>query len=719
MAIPISEKVSLATQKDIRELESKIERFKLGTIPEEKFKAYRLTRGVYGQRQTGVQMFRIKIPFGKLTVAQLTRIADVSEKYTNGNLHTTTRQNIQYHFVKLDDSPAIWADLAEVGITAREACGNTVRTVTGSAKAGIDPDEAFDISPYAQALSDYFLRNPICQDMGRKIKMAFSSSDRDSAFVYFHDLGFIPKIKIENGVEKRGFKVLIGGGLGAQAKTAKPVFEFLDANKIIPFTAAVLRVFDRYGEREKRFKARLKFLVDDRRGIGIDKFLSLVDEELEILNVQTIEIDLGEPKFPNTRFNADGHEETVEDENAYAKWLKTNVFEQKQIGWFGVSIKLPLGNIDSERARKLSRIVEKFAADDIRVTVNQGFLLRYVSETALPALYNALGEIGLNDYGFNTIADITACPGSDTCNLAVTNSTGLAATLEHLLKNEFPELILDDDISIKMSGCMNSCGQHMAANIGFHGSSIKKSPLIIPAMQVVLGGGVSPKGEGFIAEKVIKLPTKRIPTALQFLLNDYLEQSQKGEYFNDYVQRLGKRYFFDLLKPLSDLSSIQPEEYQDWGQDSKFIPEIGVGECAGVMVDVVGAILDEAREKLKLSQEAYAENAYQDAVYHSYGAFIIGAKGLLLSEDKKCNAHIAIISDFEQYFIETGKLDIGGSFSKKVLDIKQSKPTPGFASKYHQEAAEFVNFITGYRDRQLRQDSQLKGKEVISSHYKA
>ena len=262
--------VSEAARKDILELQANIRAFRKGEFPEERFRHYRLTRGVYGQRQQGVQMFRTKIPFGKLTADQLIAIANTSEKYATGNLHLTTRQNIQYHYVKLEDSPAVWTALAQAGVTAREACGNTVRNLTASAKAGIDPDELFDVSPYVQASFEYFLRNPICQDMGRKIKPAFSSSDKDSAFTYFHDFGFIPRIKIENGEEIRGFKVVVGGGLGAQSMVAKTAYEFLHEDEIIPFMEAGIRVFDRYGERKTRMKARLKFLI---KKIGLENYL--------------------------------------------------------------------------------------------------------------------------------------------------------------------------------------------------------------------------------------------------------------------------------------------------------------------------------------------------------------------------------------------------------------------------------------------------------------
>ena len=710
MTVSKTHSISQEAHQDISELTRKIEAFKEGKIPEERFKAFRLTRGVYGQRQLGVQMFRIKIPFGRMTARQLVRIADVAERYTNGNLHTTTRQNIQLHYVKLDDAPAIWEELEQEGVTLREACGNTVRSITGSAYAGIDPLEPFDISPYAQAMFDYFLRNPICQDMGRKIKSAFSSSEKDSAFTYFHDFGFIPRIR--SG--ERGFKVVIGGGLGAQAYIARTVYEFLPAHQIIPFKAAALRVFDRYGEREKRLKARLKFLLDEKRGIGLQKFLELTELELQGLAADSYQIDphaLPPALPPEYRAQPDVQPVDVEK---FRQWRITNVFEQKQQGYYAVNIKLPLGNIKAAVARSLAALVVQYAADDIRVTVNQGLVLRFVPPENLVALFNALEAIDLAETGFDTIADITACPGTDTCNLGVTNSTGIAQELERVIRAEYSHLVTESHINIKISGCMNSCGQHMAANIGFHGSSIKHDGKIIPALQVVLGGGVDLEGKGFIAEKVIKLPTKRIPQALRLLLDDFQNSQQGGEYFNDYVQRLGKLYFYDLLKPLADLTEVADREYIDWGHSEQFVPEIGVGECAGVSFDMVSTILVDAHEKLAFALQAWDQQHFTDACYHAYAAMVVTAKALLLSEDIRCNSHIGIIQDFQTHFVDTGKLPVTEDFTQYVLEFKAQPVTADFSEIYLIRAQDFLKAT-----ETLRNESEAAEKLVINNYYKA
>jgi sulfite reductase (ferredoxin) len=455
-------------EKDIVELEKKIQEFKEGKISNEKFRSLRLARGVYGQRQQGVQMVRIKLPFGKVTAKQLLRIADISDKYSNGNLHLTTRQDVQVHYVSLERTPELWAELEQDDITLREACGNTVRNVTASAEAGIDPLEPFDVSPYAHAVFSYFLRKPFGNELGRKFKIAFSSNDNDTAFTFIHDLGFIPKVKIEGGNILRGFKVVVGGGLGAQPFLAQTAFEFLEEEKAVPFTEALIRVFDRHGERVSRHKARLKYLVEK---IGLEELLRLVEEEKKALaypvypiNRLAVPIRLNENREVFTTFK-------VSDQPKFSAWLATNVFEQKQQGFFAVRIRVLLGNIDTERVRELAAIVRQYASDDVRITINQGFLLKFIRREALPALFRALDRIGLAEPGFDSVADITACPGTDTCNLGISSSTGIARELEKVIRDEYPDLIYNHDIKIKISGCMNSCGQHGLAQIGFHGSS--------------------------------------------------------------------------------------------------------------------------------------------------------------------------------------------------------------------------------------------------------
>lgn len=707
MSVTITKNISPAAAKDIFELQQKINAFKNGEIPEDKFKSFRLTRGVYGQRQLGVHMFRTKFPFGKITPKQLVRVAELSEQYASSNLHLTTRQNIQLHYVKVTDAPAIWAGLEDVGATAREACGNTVRNTTGSSIAGIDPEELFDISPYVQATFEFFLRNPLCQDMGRKVKIAFSSSDKDSAYTFLHDFGFIPRIV--NGI--RGFKVVVGGGLGAQAILAQTAFEFLEEQKIIPFMEASLRVFERYGERVRRNKARMKYLVKD---LGLEQFLALVEIECKANKVKSLEIDTtkvssGEPTHNNIAPQVD-----IEDKQRYQDWLSTNVFEQKQKGYYAVALKVTKGDIKPDEARKIAALAENFASEDMRITMNQGLLLKFVREASLPYFYQELDKLKFANPGFDSIADVTTCPGTDTCNLGVTNSMTLGVILEDVIQDEFYHLIFDSEIKIKISGCMNSCGQHMAANIGLHGSSIKVGELVAPAMQVVLGGGVDVNGVGMIGDKIVKLPTKRTPEMLRTVLNDFEINSTDGEYFNDYYRRQGKNYFYTLLKPLANADLYVADDFIDYDGVSNFTPEIGVGECAGVMFDMLGGIIKDAENKLMDAKENLSKQKYAEAIYYAYTGFIIAAKAILLSKDVECNTQIKILKDFDTHAVNTGEFAIEGGFENLVLTINQHEPTQEFAEAYIDQFNQFLKDVIIHREASLNKD-----KLVVESAYKA
>ncbi|MEJ2901581.1 HEPN domain-containing protein [Pedobacter panaciterrae] len=679
-------------EKDIIDLEKKIREFREGKIHDEKFRSLRLARGVYGQRQPGVQMVRIKLPFGKVTFNQLLRIADVSDEYASGNLHLTTRQDIQIHYVSLDRTPQLWEELQRDDVTIREACGNTVRNVTSSPDSGINPNEPFDVSPYAHAFFKYFLRNPICQEMGRKIKFSFSSDETDTAFSYIHDLGFIPKIN-EQG--ERGFKVVLGGGLGAQPFLAEPVHDFLHEDQIIPYAEAMLRVFDRYGERTNRNKARLKYLVQK---LGLEEVVRLIEEERVANKSKSFKIDrdaVPDPQVPEL-LDYPALDDVVNSLD-YKHWRATNAFVQKQEGFYGVYIKVTKGDIPTDLARKLVDAISPFAADEIRVTQNQGLLLKYVREGALPSLYVELKALGFAKPGFDSVGDVTTCPGTDTCNLGISNSMSLSVALEDVIYEEYPELIYDKDLKIKISGCMNSCGQHGLAHIGFHGSSVKANGKVVPAVQVMLGGGTVGNGEGRVAERVIKAPSKRATDVLRTLLNDFGAKAEKEEGFNKYYDRNGKDYFYQLLKPLADLTNLKDEEYVDWGHEETFETAIGVGECAGVVIDLVATLLLESEEKLGWAKASYEAGAWSDAIYHTYAVFVGSAKALLLDKGVNSSTQIGVIREFDKNYVETGEVVLEGSFNDLVLQINKNEPTEAFATAYLADVERFYNSIKGTR----------------------
>lgn len=682
-------------QKDIIELEQKIRAFREGELPEEKFRSLRLARGVYGQRQQGVQMVRIKLPYGKMTLDQWKRISDVSDEYSTGNLHLTTRQDVQIHFVSLDRTPQLWAELEQDNITLREACGNTVRNITASDTTGIDPDEPFDVSPYAHAMFEYFLRKPVCQEMGRKFKIAFSNTEKDTGLTFMHDLGAIARVREVEGRLVRGFKVLIGGGLGAQPHLAITTHEFLEADLLIPYLEAVLRVFDRHGERNSRHKARIKFLIQK---LGIDAFNELVAAEKQALTHQRYPVDADAwPPADLPAYALPVQDFSIRNAGLFEFWKKTNVIPQKQEGFVAVYIRVPNGNISSDASRFLIEKLRPVVANDVRVTVNQGLQLRFVKPEQLAYIYSVLEEAGFAAAGAGSLADITACPGTDTCNLGISNSTGTALVLAETIENEFPEFLEEKQMTVRISGCMNSCGQHGMASIGFHGSSLKVKGLVVPALQVLIGGAVLGGGDARISDKVIKVPSRRAPEVLRLILNDF-KQNAGDLSFEAYSHAKGDRYYYELLKAVADVSAIKEEEFIDWGQSEKFATAIGVGECAGVMIDLVGTLLLEAEEKLANSAECLLGKAFADGIYHAYSAQIHAAKAVLLQHGVQCNTQNGILNDFDKHVTETGLYTRFASFRTAVLRMKEETPSESFAQEYLQQARDVVKDLTAIRN---------------------
>ena len=680
-------------EKDIIELEKKIRQFKEGDLDEEKFRSLRLARGVYGQRQPGVQMIRIKLPYGKVSARQLRRIADVADEYSTGRLHITTRQDIQIHYVDLERTPELWAQLEKDEVTLREACGNTVRNVTASETAGIDLAEPFDVSPYAQAVFEYFLRNPIGQEMGRKFKVSFSASDSDTGLSYMHDLGFIAKL--QDGV--RGFKVMLGGGLGSQPRHADELYAFLPSDKIIPLMEGVIRVFDRYGERKSRAKARMKFLLKD---IGLDGFKQLLEDEQGAILHKSFAIDTH--SYPKVKIaQAPSVPVVIKDKEAFEQWKSTNLVPQKQKGYVAVGIKVLLGDFYTDKARLLADLVEKYAAGEIRLSLRQNILIPYVKEELIPFFYTELKKLGFAQAGYNKALDITACPGTDTCNLGIASSTGIAQELERIIKAEYPQYISNPDVVIKISGCMNACGQHNMAHIGFQGMSIRtKDKLVAPALQVLLGGGNLGNGNGKFADKVIKIPSKRGPEALRLILNDF-EANGHGDSYDTYYGAKGERYFYELLKPLADIENLTPSDFIDWGNTKRYKKAIGIGECAGVVIDLVATLLFESEEKIQKAVETLEEEKWAASIYYSYASMVNSAKALLTSEKTKTNTHASIIKDFNRLFVESGRIALGTSFEDLVLQLNKKAPSKDFANAYLKDSQTFLRKAETFRKEEL------------------
>ncbi|NDV15505.1 HEPN domain-containing protein [Muricauda sp. TY007] len=680
-------------QKDIIELEKKIREFKGGNTDEEKFRSLRLARGIYGQRQPGVQMVRIKLPYGKVTSNQLLQISDVSDEYSRGRLHITTRQDIQIHYVDLERTPELWAQLERDEVTIREACGNTVRNVTASETAGIDVNEPFDVSPYAHAVFEYFLRNPIGQEMGRKFKVSFSASDEDTGLSYMHDLGFIAKEK--DG--ERGFKVMLAGGLGSQPRHADELYSFLPTDKIIPLMESVIRVFDRYGERKSRAKARMKFLLKD---IGLDGFKKLLNEEQLAVPHHTYPINFED--YPKVKIaEVETPEVAIEDQGTFEEWKSTNLVPQKQEGYVAIGIKVLLGDFYTDKARELAKLVQDYAAGEVRLSLRQNILIPYVKEELVPFFYQELKKLGFAEAGYNKALDITACPGTDTCNLGIASSTGIADELERVIKAEYPQYIKNPDVVIKISGCMNACGQHNMAHIGFQGMSVRtKDKLVAPALQVLLGGGNYGNGNARFADKVAKIPSKRGPQALRLILDDF-EANGNGASFTDYYEEKGQHYFYDFLKPLTDVDNLTQDDFIDWGNEKKYKKEIGIGECAGVIVDLVATLFFESQEKIENAEEAIKEEKWAASIYYSYQSIVNSAKALLTAEKVKTNTHAGIIKDFDKLYVGTGKITFEGGFGEVALQLNQNKPSETFAKSYLEDAKNVLNRLEAFRKLEL------------------
>jgi sulfite reductase (ferredoxin) len=676
-------------EKDIIELADKIAAFNNLQLDEEKFRSLRLARGVYGQRQAGVQMIRIKLPYGKVMSNQLRRIAAVSDEYSRGRLHITTRQDIQIHYVDLQRTPELWAELERDDVTLREACGNVVRNVTASETAGIDINEPFDVSPYADALFKFFLRNPICQEMGRKFKVSFSATDEDTGLSYLHDLGYIAKI--QNGVS--GFKVMVAGGLGSQPRHAEVLYDFLPADKIIPVMEGVLRVFDRFGERKSRAKARMKFLLKE---IGLESFRNLIEEEQKAVEFKTVAIDAAS-YVTSKPVTIEAPEVEIKEVAAFDLWKSTNLIPQKQKGYVAIGIKVLLGDFYTDKARLLADLVETYAAGEIRLTLRQNMVIPFVKEDIVPFFYTELDKLGFVEPGYNKAVDITACPGTDTCNLGIASSTGIAAELERVIAAEYPQYLENSDLVIKISGCMNACGQHNMANIGFQGMTVRTpEKLVAPALQVLLGGGNLGNGNGAFADKVVKVPSKRGPEALRRVLNDF-EANANGKPFVTYYKEKGEKYFYNFLNDLQDVSSLTQEDFIDWGEEGKYVKEIGVGECAGVVIDLIATLFLESQEKIENAREAFENEVYSGAIYYAYQSLVNTAKAMLLAENKKTNTHASIIAQFDEFFVASGKIELNTTFSELIYQINKNTPNKEFCSQYINDSENLLKKVQIFR----------------------
>ncbi len=656
------------------------------SLDEKVFAETRLRRGIYGQRydngkrHDGIQeqplnfpsgdatkgpdtmwdapgMQRIKVPWGGLKPDQLETIAALADEYSDGILHITTRQDVQLHFVHVDDTPDLMRRLAAVGITTREACGNSVRNVTACPLAGVCHTEAFDVTPYADALTFFLLGHDDVQDFGRKFKIAFSGCEHEACgLVTIHDLGFVARTRDVNGQQVRGFDMYVGGGLGAVPHQAKLLAEFVQEEEILPLSQAVCRVFARLGEKRNRNRARIKFLVAK---LGIEEFRELVFAERKILPkddrwdafMDTLDSFAEAPKRQPITIEAPNQD------SDYKKWLATNVYRQRQPGFSVVHVNLPLGDITVHQSLELANLARRYVGDHIRTTVEQNIVLRWVADQDLKELYDELKPLGLAQHGAGYISDITACPGTDTCKLGIASSRGLAGELSVRLTeqlDDLPESIRN--LKIKISGCFNSCGQHHVADIGFFGNSRHRNQRTVPHFQVVLGGQWQENAASY-GLAVGAVPSKRVPDVLETLTGKFHHERTEDESFQAWVQRYGKKGIRDLLKPFTEIPLYENDAgyYSDWGDPREFtIGDIGVGECAGEVVSLftmeVARAEAEAFDALIALDEGEHNVAYQRAV----NAMYLAARSLLRGQAVDIGYDQAeIVSQFRTRFYDT------------------------------------------------------------------
>jgi sulfite reductase beta subunit-like hemoprotein len=561
-------------RRDIELFRSQAESYTAGVINDDQFRPHRLRRGIYSQRQTGVHMIRTKVPGGLLTAGQMRQLAGIADDFAGGKGHLTTRQNMQFHFVPLRQVPDLLHRLADVRLTTREACYNTVRNVTACPLAGLHPEEPFDVQPYARRLAFAFLHKDLTDNLPRKFKVAFSGCPDDCIGTAINDVGL--RAVIRDGV--RGFRVTVGGGLGPLPTEAKLLDEFIPAEDIVKRVEAVIRVFNVHGNRGNKNKARLKFVMRER---GFDWLRNAIEEQYrDILADGGISMPDEVPEgfggfqpYPPPK-GSGALLPLFERESAeFRAWRETNVQPQKQAGYSIVTVTIPQGNLSGEQMRGLASLSEQAGDGSLRFTMNQNAVLAYVPAGALHRVFGALKELGLNEAGADEIGDVITCPGAYSCNLGLTKTMGLGEALSGVLRNRTNPLV--KRLRINASGCPNSCGQHWIADIGFYGNARKIEGKEVPYYLMLLGGTQHEFGVA-----IQSLPARLAPVAVERVLAHFVENHLENETFRAYVLRHKVETFRKLTADLAKPAEYSPEMYLDWGDDVAFSLELGRGECA-------------------------------------------------------------------------------------------------------------------------------------------
>ena len=587
-----SESIIPFMDEEVVRLEEEAARFESGEQDNATFTPFRLRQGVYGQRQADVQMIRVKVPGGILTSESMEGLGEVADRYAPlGKGHITTRENIQFHHIPLAQCPEVLRLLGAVGLSTREACGNTVRNVVGSPFAGVDPDEVFDPTPYLAAYVRFGVRHPITQGFPRKFKSAFTGTDaRDHVSAAIQDLTYVSQVRTVDGKEQRGFKVFVGGGTSIMPRLAKPLYEFVSVDDYLRVALAIWTVFNNADTlRKNRMMARLKVLIDR---IGLDEFRTMVDAELEKIGpidpTPYMEVDelLRETPPPAVSGNGAGASEE------FSKWKESNAEAQRQAGYYSVMVKPELGNLDGPQFRAVADIMRRYTGGRARATQEQNFVLRFIPEGSLHAVWEALDIIGLAEPDSKAITNVVSCPGTDSCKLGITSSMGLAKALRDEMDEWSGELMDDQgvkDIRIKMSGCPNGCGLHHIANIGFHGAALKgPDGQQVPAYELFLGGnyGDNRVEDSRVGTRIprVKIPAKAAPSVLKTIVTYYKSnRADESEKFNQFLDRVGLEQLTKVaIAAEESAKEAAPgsDMYVDWERTNIYKLERGEGECA-------------------------------------------------------------------------------------------------------------------------------------------
>jgi sulfite reductase (ferredoxin) len=578
---------------DSEKFEAILERYLAGEVEEDAFRIFRLNNGIYGQRQGGHnQMVRVKIPYGGLLPDQLEVMADIADTYSRGWGHITTRQNIQFHYVQLERIPELMRLLGRHGLTTREACGDTVRNVQACHFAGVCPYEKLDVTPWAEATYRHFVRNPISQRLPRKFKINFSGCNTDCGQAMFNDVGVVATTRTaEDGSVEQGFQVFVAGGLGANPHPALALEDFTPRDQLLPTIEAILRVFNNHGNRDNKLRARMKWLVDT---MGWDELQERIVKERRLLLASSSwpggipeEVEkvgdgpagVADGVTPTVL----GHGTPVEirRNDPYERWDDSNVFRGSAKGTVSAVAYARLGDITSEQFRALAAMQRDFGLE-IRLTNRQNVAFRGLSEEQLPLLHERLSAIGMAEPGAELVRDVVACPGADTCNLAVTQSRGLASAIGDQLEAE--GLAEVGGMRINISGCTNSCGQHHASDIGFFGAERRAHGQSAPGYQMLLGGYVGQTQVHF-GDKALRLPAKAAPEAAVRVVRRFAAERQAGESFREWLDRSGGAKGLGAeLKELDTFPTPEegPDFYVDYDETGPFVADVGQGECAGV-----------------------------------------------------------------------------------------------------------------------------------------